>query len=43
MGVSGCVFCVPLHTLNCSVNAYAETVASVKLANDVTYRRWACA
>ena len=43
MGVSGCALCIPLHTLNCSVNAYAEAVVSVKLANDVTYRRWACA
>ena len=40
-GAYGCEFvlCIPLHTLNCSINAYAEAVVSVKLANDVTYRR----
>ena len=43
MDVSGCGFCIPLHSLNCHTEAYVKTVSSVKIANDVTYRRWACA
>ena len=43
MGVSGSVRCIPLHPINCLINAYAEAAASAKLANYVTYRRWACA
>ena len=39
MGVSGYESWITLHTPNYSINAYSEAVASVKLANDVTYRR----